>query len=139
MNKIIITSFAIVGLFAFANPTFASQCGDPSLNHGVITVTDPITLEVSTIPAVDNVACGNGSPENIIRPWGKNSDVPHMKAGETVTDEVGISYTCPEFIRVCLDITHTEYYRIQMRTIVSQLQTSGFLSQFPQIQGWVGK
>lgn len=62
--------------------------------------------------------------------WGLTGyETPHMLAGATVTDEHGVSYTCPSWFRNtgnpstdgCMDLTHTDYYRHQMNVLAQQL------------------
>ncbi len=57
------------------------------------------------------VVCGNGSPELVQSPWGKNSDVPHIQPGQSVRDDFGNTFLCPFwFTNYCVDLTHTAYY-----------------------------
>lgn len=119
----------VVGVFSIASlgqvSAAVQQCGDPSQS----------TIDVTY------VSCGNGSPELVTSAWGTtNSGTPHVQPGQSVTDESGISSLCPSFFtNYCVDITHTEYYRNQMKAIAQQLQIAQFLSQFPKMNGWIGK
>lgn len=131
MKKFIV--LPVLAMFlAISSPVLADQCGDISLNHGVLTVTDPDTLLITTIPAVNNLACGSGNPENVMAPWGKNADVPHLKPGE----ELNFSYFgqiiplgCPAFMnKYCVDITVTQYWKDRWGQNLVRVPTVSVLS-----------
>jgi len=111
MKKII---FALAFSFLFLGVGYVSAstttCGNPALNHP--DVIDPITSLV-TDPAVNNVDCGGGSPERVVNVWGTtNSQLPHIKQGQTVTLTNGSSGYCPAwFPMYCVDITGTTWYK----------------------------
>lgn len=139
MKKIILAA-SVIGFLAMATPAFADQCGDVKLNHGAIINVDPITFATTTTPALNNIACSNG-PVNMVMPWGDEAVMPKVQAGQFIIDEYGFKIWTPDisFGAGWVDLTHTDYYRNQMRVLVSQLQTKEQINQFPQFQGWVGK
>ncbi len=93
MNKLLIT-LAVVGVIAFAIPASADTCG--------------VAVDASSTP----VACGNGSPESVVGPWGfTNSQLPHILQGQSVVMSNGITAICPFwFAMYCVDISHTQYF-----------------------------
>lgn len=125
MKKVI---FALAFMLAFSSiqSVSAATCGDPNLNHGDIEIFDGVAT--STVPAVSNVRCDGNNPENIVSPWGTNSQVPHMKSGDLTTDEGGLQYICPEISRLmgCSDISRSDYYRTKMIETGRQLRALGF-------------
>lgn len=140
MKKFIAFSFVFSFLVIGVATTHASVCGDVKLNHPAYDVTDPVTLVVTTVPAVDNVSCGNGPiPGTISMSWGlTDGHTPMLKQGETATDIGGISYSC-NINFGCYDLTKTDYYIGQMRSLITELGTKGLLNQFPSLNGWIGK
>jgi hypothetical protein len=62
-----------------------------------------------------------------------------VAAGVTVTDEMGVQYTCPSFVfQGCYDLTHTTAYRAAMRSLAEQLVAEGFTAQSaPVFAGWI--
>ncbi len=118
MKKILL-SLAIVSMFAVISPALASAstqaCGNPSDSTADTTY----------------ITCGNGMPIP--------NQGPVIRMGQSVTDEGGITYAPCDLFGGCVDLTHTDVYRNQMRTIVAQLTANGFLSQFPMLKGWIGK
>ncbi len=94
----------------------------------------------TTVGGTSYIACGNG-PVNTIMQWGDEATMPKVQAGQFVTDEYGFKIWTPDFSWGAgwVDLTHTDYYRNQMRSLVSQLQTKEQMNQFPMFQGWVGK
>ncbi len=138
MKKIIVLSLSLV-FVAFAPKAFASTCGDPSLNHPAYDIYPPAVLATTTIPEVDNTACGNSDPNLVMQAWGMNGyQTPKVNSGVVVTDEHGVSDFCPKWYPMgCFDLTHTDYYRGQMEAVVRQLLSNGTASQFPSLQGWI--
>lgn len=148
MKKLIISSFVFALVFSFAGVAHGEdKCGDTKLNHPAFEVvtedtsTVPSTFSTTTVPALNNISCGNGSPELVVSPWGKmNSEVPHIQPGQSSTDEAGITETCPAwFPFYCVDITRTEYYRTRMKNLAAELVMKNQISQFLKMQGWVGR
>ncbi len=125
-NKyIVLTIVAMVFTFTASSASAATQtCGDPAVNHGTQFVFDGVAT--TTIPAINNTRCDGGNPENVVSAWGTNSSVPHVIPGAIVTDEGGFSSVCPIFFFTpCSDITHTNYYRMQMGQLGAQLKAQG--------------
>lgn len=81
---------------------------------------DPVTNLV--------IECGgNGSPEMVTNGYGvTNSQVNHLKGGQTAHDAAGISMPCPFYITECLDISTTDVYQTQARFTAKQLQGFGW-------------
>ncbi len=143
MNKFIVSIVGLsllVGAFGFSSVVSADVCGDATLNHPASEVVDPITFATTTISAVNFATCGNG-PINYIMPWGDEATMPRIPKGQFVTDENGFKVWAPstDYNAGWIDLTHTEYYRNEMRVLVGQLQEKGFMPQFPEFDGWVGK
>ncbi len=94
----------------------------------------PITIHAASCGELDGngnkIVCGNGSPENVVNGYGvKNSDVPHVAPGQSVSDAAGISSTCPAWFGVqmyCVDIYGTDVYKNAARATARQLQSGGF-------------
>ncbi len=80
-----------------------------SIVLGIMLLTPAISF-ASTCDVTNS--CGNGNPEMITNVWGgTNSDVPHIKPGQSVTDQWGVVSLCPAwFTNYCVDISHTAYY-----------------------------
>lgn len=57
--------------------------------------------------------CGNGSPENVMNVWGtKNSQLPHIKQGESYIMSNGVKDTCPWWYPMyCVDVSVTQYWK----------------------------
>jgi hypothetical protein len=100
MKKIIL-SLAVLGLFvSFHGNAKADVCGDPSLNNASSSVV--------------YITCGgNGNPELVVGGWGTtNSEVPHLKSGESRILLNGVLGICPFwFPSGCVDTTGTAWYR----------------------------
>lgn len=96
-------------LLSFAGVASAAQCGDTDINGNII-------------------QCGNGNPEMVVNGFGvMNSQVPHVKDGETVRDAAGFPSTCHAFYPAyCLDIFGTDVYKTQARFTAHQLQERGY-------------
>lgn len=137
MKKNIIVVVAIFSFFAIASKTHAITCGNPALNHPVQFVFDGVST--TTIPAVENTSCEGTNPLLVMQVWGlRGIDTPKIKGGESVTDEFGVSDTCPRWYPVgCSDLTHTDFYRNEMRSTARALIANGFASQFPVFAGWI--
>ena len=109
--KKIIFSLGLVAIIGFAGHASAdTKCGNPALSDANTTYTN----------------CDGGSPEMVVGGWGTtNSAVPHVKGGDTVVDEGGVVNICPASIAICVDLTHTAWYRTQMLTLGKQLKDFG--------------
>lgn len=68
-----------------------------------------------------------------------NIQLPYVAPGATLTDEMGVQYTCEWYIfSGCNDLTHTDAYRATMRDLARQLVESGYTAQnFPMFAGWI--
>ncbi len=136
MKKIIFSLCAFVLVFSFASikTTHAETflCGDPANS----------TVDITGAPIITYTQCGNGDPMRIAMPWGLLAgQTRQVKAGETVTDETGLSYTCSVDAneKGCFDLTYLDYYRNEMISLVAQLKANGTLNQFPTLSGWASK
>lgn len=125
MKKLLFV-FAVAFIFGSGHSVSAATCGDPRLNHESFDVFDGVST--TTVPTVNNVRCDGNNPENVVSPWGTNSQVPHVKAGASVNDEGGVSMLCPEITRLmgCVDISRSNYYRNIMIETGRQLRLLGF-------------
>lgn len=121
MKKTIILSILVSSLFVgVANASSTVTCGDPALNRP-----ETVLPSGEVLPAINNVRCDGTNPENVASAWGTNSSVPSMTSGQLAIDEGGIKSICPMFISRCVDITHTNYYRTQMKELGRQLKSLG--------------
>ncbi len=103
MNKIIASfvGFSLVLSFfgMFISVAHADTvCGNPSQSNSQTTF----------------IACGNGSPENVVTVYGKNSEVPQVNPGTKALFQFGnivIDLGCPAyFTQKCNDVTVTQYW-----------------------------
>lgn len=130
MMKKFIVLIGVIGILGMASPALASnECETTGHPAGTSSL------------GIDYIGCGGGDPMNQGMPWGSTGyNTPQIKAGVTVTDEAGITDTCPTWYRAgCFDLSKTDYYRTQMRTIARNLQSSGWISQFPKMMGWLSR
>ncbi len=129
MKKLILGIIGLSLVLSFSSVALAdntTECGDPSLNNASSTIT--------------RIACGNG-PINTIMPWGNEATMPKISAGQFVIDESGFKVWAPNFDYQAgwVDLTHTDYYRNQMRALAIQLNAGAILNQFPMFVGWLNK
>jgi hypothetical protein len=66
-------------------------------------------------------------------------NLPVVAAGVTVTDEMGVQYTCPSYVfQGCYDLTHTDAYRSAMQGLARQLLAEGFTAKTATVfAGWI--
>lgn len=127
MKKIALLAALIAASYSFSFSASAAEvCGS---NYRSEMVTDPITLVISTVSVFDHTnPCEGSDPMAIVQAWGLTGhQTPMVRTGATVTDDAGMSDTCPTWYNVmgCFDLTHTNYYENQMRDIAQQTSKSG--------------
>lgn len=124
MNKLII-AIAAVAVFTGFQVAEANTTCDPSKVDLVTTL----------------VQCNGNDPMMVTMPWGlTGAQTPILKAGETVTDEAGVTDICPKwYFTNCFDISRTDYYRNYMRNLAKQLLANGTLTHYErfQYQNWL--
>jgi hypothetical protein len=121
-------------LSALAAPTGwkpADQCTVPP-DHGIYSADGLNTLVGCITDEAWQAAAAAQAAQN-----GQN--LPAFAAGATVTDEMGIQYTCPWYVfNGCVDLTHTEAYRSAMQGLARQLIAEGFTAHSaPIFAGWI--
>ena len=83
---------------------------------------------------------GNGDPNTVVHAWGLNNfQTPKVSSGMSVMDEHNVKQECPKFIKVCLDITKTDYYRQKMTKMTQMILDKYGLNAyqiFPHLKGW---
>lgn len=112
MKKLLI--LPVLALFLGLNLQTVSAstqlCGNPADS-----TVDPITSE----PLVTYVTCiaGGGNPELVVNVWGTtNSQLPHLKPGQTKVLLNGRTETCPFWFPMdCVDITGTAWYQARWK------------------------
>jgi|HubBroStandDraft_6_1064221.scaffolds.fasta_scaffold1330654_2 hypothetical protein len=132
-------AFALVLTLAFpltalAAPTGwkpADQCTVPP-DHGIYSDDGLNTLIGCITDEAWQAAAAAQAAQN-------SENLPVVAAGSTVTDEMGVQYTCPWYVfEGCYDLTHTAAYRSAMQSTARQLIAEGFTAQSaPVFAGWI--
>ncbi len=128
MKKLIITAIMVSVMGGFAGVSQAAiTCVNP--DHAIWN--DLNNAIVDCIPASQ---WQKGMAEAATR---NDKKLPYVAPGKSVTDEGGISDTCPNWYQMgCVDITKTEKYRQDMISIAKQLIATNQISKFPRFAGW---